>query len=228
MDVSKITLDTPVKIKILTPGIWLPELETYTPTQSYASVEQVINILNRGIIVDFPQQSKDKREISTAIENILIDYELKKQELSKKNINVGSDINKAIDTIQDINDSHITAEEEREEQESHIFDHSDISNRIIKNLSDNSYAKVFEGDDYVTPEDRITRADTERKQKEIVAKKREALLREASDEAMVFKRLAQDAKYKDESFKIYEEELDFIDPSEGEEIDYSLVSKRKK
>ena len=69
VDTSKFTYDTPVKIKILQPGLYLPEFSTYTPFESYASIEEVINIMNRGIPVDFPQQSKE-REISRKVEEI--------------------------------------------------------------------------------------------------------------------------------------------------------------
>ncbi len=39
VDTSKFTLDTPVKISVMTPGIYVPELQTYTPLESYDSID---------------------------------------------------------------------------------------------------------------------------------------------------------------------------------------------
>ena len=57
VDTSKFTIDTPVCIKVKTPGYWFPEFSTYSPLELYAPIEKVIAILNRGISVEFPQQS---------------------------------------------------------------------------------------------------------------------------------------------------------------------------
>ena len=95
VDTSNFTLDTPVKISIMQSGIYIPELQTYTPLVSYASLDEAISIMNRGIKVDFPQQ--EKREISEKIEDILLSYQEKKEELRDKYGEVGTNIDKAID-----------------------------------------------------------------------------------------------------------------------------------
>ena len=69
VDTSKFTIDTPVCIKVKTPGYWFPEFSTYSPLELYAPIEKVIAILNRGISVEFPQQSS-KNEISNKIEEL--------------------------------------------------------------------------------------------------------------------------------------------------------------
>ena len=64
IDTSKFTLDTSVKIKIMTPGYYIQELSSYTPLECYCSIEKIIAILNRGIVIDFPQQHPKEQEIS--------------------------------------------------------------------------------------------------------------------------------------------------------------------
>ena len=49
IDVNTLTLDSRIRIKILTPGIYIPELHTYTPLQTFASIEN-INITYRQVI----------------------------------------------------------------------------------------------------------------------------------------------------------------------------------
>ena len=49
VDTSKFTIDTPICIKVKTPGYWFPEFSTYSPLELYAPIEKVIAILNRGI-----------------------------------------------------------------------------------------------------------------------------------------------------------------------------------
>ena len=41
-------------------GIYVPELKTYTPLESYASIDDCISIMNRGIEITFPQQTKNE------------------------------------------------------------------------------------------------------------------------------------------------------------------------
>lgn len=155
IDTSKFTYDTPVKIKILQSGIYLPEFSTYTPFESYASIEEVINIINRGITVEFPQQSKEQ-EISKKIEDLLFEYAEKQDQLKKKFGNVGTDIETALDTIQEINDSKITPEEERIECDNHIFKMDDVNERIARNLRNDTIEQIFESDEFIDPDDRLT------------------------------------------------------------------------
>lgn len=225
LDVSKYTLDTSVRIKILDPGIWLPELETYTPVISYASIDKIISMLNRGIEVTFPDQS-DQQEISKKIEDILLDYEDRKNYLKqKRHMSVGTDINTALDTIQEINDSKITAKEIQEEKDRHIFDHSDITERIVKDLSNQTFARVFDSDDYITAEERIERAEKERISRKSIAEKRKERIKMLSSETEIYTKLAQDGQYN----QVYDDEdIVYDDPAEGKYIDYKKVEKRKK
>ena len=73
VDVSKYNFDTPVLIRITDDvGTFVPELSTYTPLETYASISQVISIMNRtGIAIEFPKQSSE-REISKKIEDLLV------------------------------------------------------------------------------------------------------------------------------------------------------------
>ena len=148
VDTSKFTIDTPVCIKVKTPGYWFPEFSTYSPLELYATIEKVIAILNRGISVEFPQQSS-KNEISNKIEEFIIEYELKRQKAEKKGYVDANRVDTAIELIQEINDSKITPKEELEEREKHLFDYSDITDRIVNNLSNQMFDRVFESDDFI-------------------------------------------------------------------------------
>jgi chromosome segregation ATPase len=187
VDTSKFDLDTPIKISIMTPGYYIPELQTYTPLKSYASIEEVINIMNRGIAVEFPQQ--EKKEISEKIEDILLEYEEKKQSLKKKYGEVGSNIDKALETIQEINDSKVTLDEEIKEREDHIFDYSDVTNRVIRNLRDGFDSKIL--DALASPEDRIKTEEEKRKSRERVAARRKEALEMLSLETETLQKLSQ-------------------------------------
>ena len=132
VDTSKFTLDTPVKISVMTPGIYVPELQTYTPLESYASIDECISILNRGIEIEFPQQ--EKNEITEKIEDILLDYEEKKRMVRKTHGDVGTNVSRALETVEEINNSRLTPEEIKAEEESHIFDFTETANRIVNNL----------------------------------------------------------------------------------------------
>ena len=162
VDTSKFTYDTPIKIKILQPGFYLPEFSTYTPFESYASIEEAINIMNRGIPVEFPQQSKE-REISRKVEDLLLDYAEKQEQLKKKFGNVGTNIETALDTIQEINDSKITKEEEIIEKNNHIFDMDDVYQRISRNLTVDSIDKIFDSDEFMDSDERLKKQTEERK-----------------------------------------------------------------
>lgn len=206
VDTSKFNLDTPIKISIMTPGFYIPELETYTPLKSYASIEKVITIMNRGIKIDFPQQ--EKNEISEKIEDFLLEYEEKKRSLKKKYGEVGSNVDKALEVVQEINNSKITVDEEREEKENHIFDYSDIAQRISRNLRegvDNRMMEMISSSD-----DRIAEAEKIRKSKERVAAIKKEALAMASLETDALCNLAQNGKF---DLKDSELDMDYDDPS---------------
>jgi hypothetical protein len=206
VDTSKFNLDTPIKISIMTPGFYIPELETYTPLKSYASIEKVITIMNRGIKIDFPQQ--EKNEISEKIEDFLLEYEEKKRALKKKYGEVGSNVDKALEVVQEINNSKITVDEEREEKENHIFDYSDIAQRISRNLRegvDNRMMEMISSSD-----DRIAEAEKIRKSKERVAAIKKEALAMASLETDALCNLAQNGKF---DLKDSELDMDYDDPS---------------
>ena len=195
IDTSNFTLDTPVKISIMTPGIYIPELTTYTPLISYASIEQVVTIMNRGIKVDFPKQ--EKREISEKIEDILLEYEEKKRSLKEKYGDVGSNIDKALDTIQEINDSKITQSEKIEEEEIHIFEYDDVINRVVSNLRDGVDSRLVEMLNNSSSEDRLEREQRERKAKERISLKRKEALSLATIEAETIQKIAQAGQFND-------------------------------
>lgn len=224
VDTSKFTLNTPIKISISAPGYYIPELSTYTPLKSYASIEEVITIMNRGIKIEFPQQ--EKREISEKIEDILLEYEEKKQALKPKYGEVGTNVDKAIETIQEINDSKITKEEEEEDKNSHIFDYSDVTNRVIKNLKEGADMRII--DAMSSPDDRIKKEEELRKSRERIAIRRKEALQMASMEAEAFAKLAQDGKF-EYSFDNSVDDIDYMDQTTT--IDKNLhnpLVKRKK
>ena len=197
VDTSKFTIDTPVCIKVKTPGYWFPEFSTYSPLELYAPIEKVIAILNRGISVEFPQQSS-KNEISNKIEEFIIEYELKRQKAEKKGYVDANRVDTAIELIQEINDSKITPKEELEEREKHLFDYSDITDRIVNNLSNQMFDRVFDSDDFISAEERIKKADTARKHKEILDARKAESRRLLSYEAEAINKLIKDAKWEDE------------------------------
>lgn len=197
IDVSKFTIDTPVEIKISTPGFWFPEFSTYSPLNLYAPIHKVIAILNRGITVEFPQQSS-KNEISNKIEEFIIEYELKRQKAEKKGYIDANRVDTAIETIQEINDSKITPLDTLEEREKHLFDYSDITERIVNNLSNQTFDRVFESDDYISADERIKKADIARKHKEIIDRRKAEARQMLTYEAEAINKLVKDAKWEDE------------------------------
>lgn len=197
VDTSKFTIDTPVEINIKEPGFWFPEFSTYSPLRLYAPIHKIIAILNRGIKVEFPQQSS-KNEISNKIEEFIIEYELKRQKAEKKGYVDANRVDTAIETIQDINDSKITPQENLEEREKHLFDYSDITNKIVTNLNNQSYDRVFDSDDYISAEDRIKQADTSRKHKEIIDKRRSEARQMLAYEAEAISKLVRDAQWEND------------------------------
>ena len=211
VDTSKFTYDTPVKIKIVQSGIYLPEFSTYTPFESYASIEEVINIINRGITVEFPQQSKEQ-EISKKIEDLLFEYAERQEQLKKKFGNVGTDIETALDTIQEINDSKITPEEERNERDNHIFKMDDVNERIARNLRNDTIEQIFESDEFIDPDERLKKQTEERKARERNLKRKKEALEQMSMETDALRRLIQDGKFDFQQNSNKFDEVEYADP----------------
>ena len=164
VDVSKYNFDTPVLIKITDDvGTFVPELSTYTPLETYASISQVISIMNRtGIAIEFPKQSSE-REISKKIEDLLLDYNNKVKVAEDKGYFVEGDISNALNTIQYINDSKITEDEIKEEIEKHIFEYDDIILRIYEDLCGSELDRIFESEAYTQDKDILKEAENRRK-----------------------------------------------------------------
>ena len=164
VDVSKYNFDTPVLIKITDDvGTFVPELSTYTPLETYASISQVISIMNRtGIAIEFPKQSSE-REISKKIEDLLLDYNNKVRAAEDKGYFVEGDISNALNTIQYINDSKITEDEIKEEIEKHIFEYDDIILRIYEDLRGSELDRIFESEAYTQDKDILKEAENRRK-----------------------------------------------------------------
>ena len=211
VDTSKFTIDTPVYIKIKTHGYWFPEFSTYSPLELYAPIFKVIAILNRGITIEFPQQSS-KNEISNKIEEFIIEYEMKRQRAEKKGYVDANRVDTAIEVIQEINDSKITPKEILEEREKHIFDYSDITNRIVTNLSNQVFDRVFESDDYMSAEERIKKEDRSRKSRAIIEKRKAESRQLLKYEADAINKLVRDAKWEDEVV-MEADQLEIIEPS---------------
>ena len=166
--------------------------------------------MNRGISVEFPQQSS-KNEISNKIEEFIIEYELKRQKAEKKGYVDANRVDTAIELIQEINDSKITPKEELEEREKHLFDYSDITDRIVNNLSNQMFDRVFDSDDFISAEERIKKADIARKHKEILDARKAESRRLLSYEAEAIDKLIKDAKWEDEAV-MEVNDLPIVDP----------------
>ena len=164
VDVSKYNFDTPVLIRITDDvGTFVPELSTYTPLETYASISQVISIMNRtGIAIEFPKQSSE-REISKKIEDLLLDYNNKVKAAEDKGYFVEGDISNALNTIQYINDSKITEDEIKEEIEKHIFEYDDIILRIYEDLRGSELDRIFESEAYTQDKDILKESENRRK-----------------------------------------------------------------
>ena len=207
VDTSKFTLDTPVKISVMTPGIYVPELQTYTPLESYASIDECISILNRGIEIEFPQQ--EKNEITEKIEDILLDYEEKKRMVRKTHGDVGTNVSRALETVEEINNSRLTPEEIKAEEESHIFDFTETANRIVNNLKNEDdmfrFNTLFNsGVDRIEEETKLRKARERNK-----LRKKEAL-ELLTMETETYNKLAN-AGYTDNSFDEKYDSMDFYD-----------------
>lgn len=206
-DTSKLTLDTPVKVKIMESGIYVPELSTYTPLECYTSIDNCIAIMNRGVEIEFPQQ--EKNEITQKIEDILLDYEEAKNKLKKSHGDVGTNIEKALDVVQEINNSKLTEEDIQKEKDAHIFDFDDIANRIANNLQNDDdmfrFNSIFnDGKDVIDEAAKIRHARDRNK-----IRKKEAL-EIAALEAQTLNRLSQMGQFEN-SFNDQYDLLDYYD-----------------
>ena len=209
LDTSNFTIDTPVLVSINKRGIYIPEVKGYTPIRCYIPIEKVITIMNRGIYVEFPNQS-DQREISLKIEDIIYDYNLAKEEASKKKgVEVGTNVDNALDIIQDINETTKTKEVRDAEKESEsIFDYSEQTERIVKNLSNTDFMARVLSDDakYMTADERLEKAERDRKSRESLNRKKKMAYQDLSDQAAALNLLMQDAKYEESDFNAYRDE----------------------
>lgn len=209
LDTSNFTIDTPVLVSINKRGIYIPEIKGYTPIRCYIPIEKVITIMNRGIYVEFPNQS-DQREISLKIEDIIYDYNLAKEEASKKKgVEVGTNVDNALDIIQDINETTKTKEIRDAEKESEsIFDYSEQTERIVKNLSNTDFMARVLSDDakYMTADERLEKAERDRKSRESLNRKKKMAYQDLSDQAAALNLLMQDAKYEESDFNAYRDE----------------------
>ena len=123
---------------------------------------------------------------------------MKRQNAEKKGYVDANRVDTAIETIQEINDSKITPKEELEEREKHLFDYSDITDRIVRNLSNQTFDRVFDSDDFITAEERIKKADITKKHREIIEKRKIESRQLLKYEAEAINKLVQDAKWEDE------------------------------
>ena len=209
LDTSNFTIDTPVLVSINKRGIYIPEVKGYTPIRCYIPIEKVITIMNRGIYVEFPNQS-DQREISLKIEDTIYDYNLAKEEASKKKgVEVGTNVDNALDIIQDINETTKTKEVRDAEKESEsIFDYSEQTERIVKNLSNTDFMARVLSDDakYMTADERLEKAERDRKSRESLNRKKKMAYQDLSDQAAALNLLMQDAKYEESDFNAYRDE----------------------
>lgn len=209
LDTSNFTIDTPVLVSINKRGIYIPEVKGYTPIRCYIPIEKVITIMNRGIYVEFPNQS-DQREISLKIEDIIYDYNLAKEEASKKKgVEIGTNVDNALDIIQDINETTKTKEVRDAEKESEsIFDYSEQTERIVKNLSNTDFMARVLSDDakYMTADERLEKAERDRKSRESLNRKKKMAYQDLSDQAAALNLLMQDAKYEESDFNAYRDE----------------------
>lgn len=207
IDVSTLTLDSRISIKILTPGIYVPELSTYTPLQTFASIENIITILNRGIKIEFPQQKN--REISERIEEILLDYNDRQNKLRAKHGHIGTNIDKALTTVQEINDSKLTKKEIAADQDGGIFEYTDVMRRVVTNLRDTDNNKLFETAFSDPNVDKLKQAEEERKSRDRIAARRKEALEMAALEAETWKNLSEKGQF---NFVDDDSDIDYIDP----------------
>lgn len=207
VDTSNFTLSTPVKISIITPGIYVPELQTYTPLECYTSIEDCISILNRGVKINFPKQ--EKNEIYEKIEDILLEYEEKRKIALRKTGTIGASAEKAIDTIMEITDSKKTPEDIIQEQDTHIFDYKETANRIADDLKNDDF--MFRVNHmFNNSEDRIEEEARNRKARERNNLRKKEALEMITMETETFNKLASTG-YSTNSFDDKYDSMDFYD-----------------
>lgn len=198
IDTSNYTLDTPILVSIKERGVWIPEINGYPPYEGYLSIEKIIQLLNRNIDIEFKKQGPEK-EISKKIEDIMLQYEERKAKiLEKTGVEVGSNIDTALDNIQNLNDSGVkTKKEVDEETANKIFDYSVQTERFVKHLSNVEFTSnlLDESPANLDAEERLKRAETERKSQESVRIQRKENLNELQLQTEAIKRMLQDAQY---------------------------------
>lgn len=209
IDTSNFTIDTPVLIKIMSPiGVDVPELHTRIPVESYASIDQIIGIMNRGIVVTFPKES-NLHEISKKIEDIMLDYKAKVEIAEEKGHIVENNIDTALDTISEMNNSSLTEKEQEEEFERHIFEYPEIIERIYKDLRGNELDNIFNTDDFKKGVDRIKQAEIEHKAWERVHNFKKQSLKERSNYDKAFVDFHKYLIPKDDTFFTDNEDIEF-------------------
>lgn len=210
VDVSKYDINTPVLIKMMSPvGVEIPELNTKIPLESYASIAQVISIMNRGLIVDFPKESEE-HEISKKIEDIMLDYKEKVDIAENKGYIVENHIETALDTIQYINNTSMTEEEQKEELEKHIFDYPEILDRIYRDLRGSELDHIFDGEEYNQGVDRIKEAEKQRHAWERVHNFKKNSLKDRSEYDKVYSNFHKFLIPKTDEFYTDNQDIEFI------------------
>lgn len=137
---NKLTLNSSVLIKVIRPsGLYIPELKTTVPLMQYSRVDYVIQMLNRGINVEFVNDKNNK--ISKAIENLIIEYEEKYNSMKDKMVfdNV-TDVSEAKQNIGIYNDEKIDIDKKEEESlNNSIFNSHNESKKHLLTLNDVSF-----------------------------------------------------------------------------------------
>lgn len=137
---NKLTLNSSVLIKVIRPsGLYIPELKTTVPLMQYSRVDYVIQMLNRGINVEFVNDKNNK--ISKAIENLIIEYEEKYNSMKDKMVfdNI-TDVSEAKQNIGIYNDEKININKKEEESlNNSIFNSHDESKKHLVTLNDVSF-----------------------------------------------------------------------------------------
>lgn len=137
---NKLTLNSSVLIKVIRPsGLYIPELKTTVPLMQYSRVDYIIQMLNRGINVEFVNDKNNK--ISKAIENLIIEYEEKYNSMKDKMVfdNV-TDVSEAKQNIGIYNDEKIDIDKKEEESlNNSIFNSHNESKKHLVTLNDVSF-----------------------------------------------------------------------------------------
>lgn len=137
---NKLSLNSSVLIKVIRPsGLYIPELKTTVPLMQYSRVDYVIQMLNRGINVEFVNDKNNK--ISKAIENLIIEYEEKYNSMKDKMVfdNV-TDVSEAKQNIGIYNDEKIDIDKKEEESlNNSIFNSHNESKKHLLTLNDVSF-----------------------------------------------------------------------------------------